>query len=137
MTAKRIAFTEAMEDDLVGGTKAHANRVLVVYAILTGAGILLLWVEGVGFFLELSTVIKGKARFFTFNVDKEKGRRIADLDLPGNARVVCHYREGRFSLADEETRLGKGDEMVILTHSECIPDLTERWSPKETENDEP
>jgi trk system potassium uptake protein len=49
-TAKRIAFTEAMEDDLVGGTKAHAHRVLVVYATLTGAGILLLWLEGVGFF---------------------------------------------------------------------------------------
>jgi len=49
-TAKRIAFTEALEDDLVGGTKAHAHRVLVVYAGLTGAGILLLWIEGVGFF---------------------------------------------------------------------------------------
>jgi trk system potassium uptake protein TrkH len=49
-TAKKIAFTEAMEDDLVGGTKAHAHRVLVVYATLTGAGILFLWLEGVGFF---------------------------------------------------------------------------------------
>jgi len=48
--AKRIAFTEDMAEDLVGGTKAHAHRVLVVYTILTGAGILLLWVEGVGFF---------------------------------------------------------------------------------------
>lgn len=27
--AKRIAFTEVMEEDLVGGTKAHGHRVLV------------------------------------------------------------------------------------------------------------
>jgi trk system potassium uptake protein len=47
-TAKRIAFTEAMEDDLVGGTKAHARRVLIVYAVLTGTGILLLLLVGVG-----------------------------------------------------------------------------------------
>jgi trk system potassium uptake protein len=93
-------------------------------------------VEGVDI-LELSTVIKGEARFFTFTVDKEKGKRVTELDLPGNARVVCYYREGRFSLADEETRLRKGDEMVILTHSESIPDLTERWNPKEAENIEP
>ncbi|MCF8143607.1 MAG: TrkA family potassium uptake protein [Deltaproteobacteria bacterium] len=92
-------------------------------------------VEGVDI-LELSTVIKGEARFFTFTVDKEKGKRIAELDLPGNARVVCYYREGRFSLADEETSLRKGDEMVILTHSESIPDLTERWRLKEGNNEE-
>jgi len=92
-------------------------------------------VEGVDI-LELSTVIKGEARFFTFTVDKEKGKRVAELDLPGNARVVCYYREDRFSLADEETKLHKGDEMVILAHSDCIDDLRERWNPKEAENNE-
>jgi trk system potassium uptake protein len=48
--AKRLAVTETKEEDLVGGTKAHARRVLVVYAILTGTGILLLLIEGVRFF---------------------------------------------------------------------------------------
>jgi len=47
MTAKRFAVTEAKEENLVGGTKAHARRVLVVYAVLTGAGVLLLLVVGV------------------------------------------------------------------------------------------
>jgi trk system potassium uptake protein TrkH len=41
-TAKRFAVTETDPDDLVGGTKAYARRVLAVYVILTGAGILLL-----------------------------------------------------------------------------------------------
>ena len=35
-TTKRLAVTEAKEEDLVGGTKAHARRVLIVYAVLTG-----------------------------------------------------------------------------------------------------
>jgi trk system potassium uptake protein TrkH len=48
MTARRFAFTEAMEEDLVGGTKAHARRVLVVYGLLTGAGIVLLLIAGAG-----------------------------------------------------------------------------------------
>jgi trk system potassium uptake protein TrkH len=48
MTAKRFAVTEGREEDLVGGTKAHARRVLVVYGLLTGAGILLLSITGAG-----------------------------------------------------------------------------------------
>lgn len=92
-------------------------------------------VEGVDI-LELSTVIKEEARFFSFVVDQEKGKSVAELDLPGKARAVCYYREGRFSLVDEETRLQKGDEIVILTHSQCIPDLEERWIPKKRDNGE-
>jgi trk system potassium uptake protein TrkH len=46
MTAKRLAVTEDKEDDLVGGTKAHARRVLVIYGALTGAGALLLLALG-------------------------------------------------------------------------------------------
>jgi len=92
-------------------------------------------VEGVDI-LELSTVIKGEARFFTFTVDKEKGMSVADLDLPKNARLICYYRDGRFSLADQETRLRKGDETVILAHSEVIGDLRERWSPNQANDGE-
>jgi trk system potassium uptake protein TrkA len=92
-------------------------------------------VEGLDI-LELSTVIKGEARFFTFTVDKEKGMSVADLDLPKNARLICYYRDGRFSLADQETKLRKGDETVILAHSEVIGDLRERWSPNQANDGE-
>ncbi len=83
-------------------------------------------VEGIDF-LELSTVIKAEARFFTFTVDKEKGKSVADLDLPENTRVICFYRDGHFNLATEETKLKKDDEMVVLTHSENLGDLKDRW----------
>jgi trk system potassium uptake protein len=45
-STKRFAVTEAREDDLVGGTKAHARRVLTVYTILSVAGFLLLLIVG-------------------------------------------------------------------------------------------
>jgi len=92
-------------------------------------------VEGVDI-LELSTVIKGEARFFTFTVDKEKGKSVADLDLPKNTRLICYYRDGRFFLADDTTKLRKGDEMVVLAHSEAIGELRERWNPKQANDDE-
>ncbi len=43
LAAKRLAAAESEDDDLVGGTRAHARRVLVVYCLLTAAGILCLW----------------------------------------------------------------------------------------------
>ncbi len=45
MSALRLASLDA-PDDLVGGTRAHARRVLVVYAILTACGLLVWLVLG-------------------------------------------------------------------------------------------
>lgn len=93
-------------------------------------------VEGLDI-LELSTVIKGEARFFSFTVEKEKGSRVGDLDLPKDAKAVCYYRDGQFSLSTDDTKLRKGDEVVILTHSQNLTGLRERWQPKQVTNDEP
>jgi trk system potassium uptake protein TrkH len=46
--AKRLAGTEAEEEDLVGGTRAYAQRVLAVYLVLTAAGVAALVLSGVG-----------------------------------------------------------------------------------------
>ncbi len=40
LIAKGLATTEAEEKDLIGGTKNHAKRILVIYGLLTGVGIL-------------------------------------------------------------------------------------------------
>ncbi len=50
ITAKSLAVTEEVTDDLVGGTKAYARRVVTIYAILTGIGIAALLLAGSGFF---------------------------------------------------------------------------------------
>jgi trk system potassium uptake protein TrkA len=86
-------------------------------------------VEGLDI-LELSTVIRGEARFYTFTARKEDAKTISDLALPENAKVVCLYRGDQFILADQKTKLREKDEVVILTHSENLPSLRDRWEPK-------
>ena len=80
--------------------------------------------------LNLSEVLKDEARLFTFTAKEEDAVTAKDLKLPADAKVICYYREGKFSHADEETTFRIGDEVVILTHSKNMPALQERWEPK-------
>lgn len=41
--AKGLAVSQDQTEDLIGGTKAHFRRVLIVYSLLTGAGLVILW----------------------------------------------------------------------------------------------
>jgi trk system potassium uptake protein TrkH len=50
LVAKNLAATETETDDVLGGTRAHARRVLKVYGALTGLGIIGSLAVGVGFF---------------------------------------------------------------------------------------
>jgi trk system potassium uptake protein TrkH len=50
LVAKGLAVTEAETDDLVGGTRAYAQRALKVYGVLTALGIIGSLAVGVGFF---------------------------------------------------------------------------------------
>ena len=79
---------------------------------------------------ELSSVIKDEARFFYFVAQEDDQGNVADLHLPKDARVVCYYRDKQFFLAREDTKIRKGDEIVILTHSKNLPVLQKRWAPK-------
>jgi trk system potassium uptake protein TrkA len=80
--------------------------------------------------VELSTVIKDEARLFGFVAREKDAVAAKDLKLPADAKVICYYRDGRFSHADEDTIFHIGDEVVILTHSKNMPALEERWQPK-------
>jgi trk system potassium uptake protein TrkA len=86
-------------------------------------------VEGIDT-LELSRVIKDAARFFNFIAQGEDAGKLSELDLPDTARVICFYREGRFHLAREDSKLREGDEVLILTDNETLKDLEERWEPE-------
>lgn len=81
--------------------------------------------------VELSTVLKGEGRFFTFVADKTDAMIVAELGLPEDARVICYYRKEQFAFADEQTKLKAGDEVVLLTRSRTLPELEERWTPKQ------
>lgn len=86
-------------------------------------------VEGVDV-LELRTVIKGEARFFSFEAGENEEGLVQDLGLPDRAGVICLYREDDFRLAEPETEIELGDEVVILTHSEHLSELRKRWVPE-------
>ncbi len=85
--------------------------------------------------VELSSIIKGEARFFVLTAGKEDAVAAKDLDLPDAAKVICYYRDGKFSHADEETTFREADEVVILTHSKNLHALQERWQPKPAQED--
>jgi trk system potassium uptake protein TrkA len=85
--------------------------------------------------VDLSAVIKDDARFFTFTARIEDALSVEELKLPVEARVVCYYREGRFALADQETKLQEDDEVVVLTHSKNMAALQERWQPKQAQEE--
>ncbi|MGE0825611.1 MAG: TrkH family potassium uptake protein [Candidatus Binatia bacterium] len=50
VAAKRLAIAETGQDGLVGGTRVHARRVLIVYSLLTVSGVLGLWLLRVELF---------------------------------------------------------------------------------------
>ncbi len=85
--------------------------------------------------VELSTILKQSARFFTFTVEKNDSGPVCDLKLPDRARVVFFYRDDKFSFVADDTKLREGDEVIILTHSDHIQELCERWNPKQANED--
>jgi len=92
-------------------------------------------VQGGGI-LEFASIIKDEARVFGFIARTEDAVSVKELKLPADARVICYYRDEKFALADEELKIRKGDEIVILTHSKNLPTLQERWAPKPPTEDQ-
>jgi trk system potassium uptake protein TrkA len=81
--------------------------------------------------IELSTLLKEDARFFTFKAGERDAVAVSELKLPKDAQVVFYYRENKFYFADNDTKFHKGDEIVILTHGKNLADLNKRWYPKQ------
>jgi trk system potassium uptake protein TrkA len=80
--------------------------------------------------LEVSAVIKGEARIFSFVTrEKDKGP-VSELNLPAGSRVMFLYRKEKFILPDTDTSLRKDDEVVIITCSKDLSELEDRWNPK-------
>lgn len=77
--------------------------------------------------LELSGAIKGDARVFVFVAREEDEVVLRDLALPEQAHVVHLYRDGEFQIAEPDTRLRRGDEVVVVAHRKSLDALRERW----------
>jgi len=83
--------------------------------------------------LELSSFIKGEARFMLFKIDAHHQGSVGELDLPEGSKVVCRYRSQEFVLVDADTTLKKGDEVLILTHSKNLGDLSDQFVPEKAD----
>jgi trk system potassium uptake protein TrkH len=55
--AKKLGFSEREVDDLAGGTRAHAKRVVMIYALLTLLALAAMLLAGVGFFDAMTHVL--------------------------------------------------------------------------------
>jgi trk system potassium uptake protein TrkA len=77
--------------------------------------------------LELATYMRGEVRFFPFAARAEDLGSVSELELPTETKVICIYRGDGFIIPDSGTKLEKGDEGVLITHSRNLPTLRERW----------
>lgn len=80
--------------------------------------------------LEISALIKGEARIFSFVVHEEDEGALEQLNLPKGSKVIFLYRDDKFIIAESDTVLQKDDEVVILSHSDVLTELETRWAPK-------
>lgn len=80
--------------------------------------------------LELSALIKGEARIYSFVAHEQDEGLLTDLNMPENSRVIFFYRNDKFMLPDTNTSLQKGDEVVIIAHRKALAELDARWNPK-------
>lgn len=79
--------------------------------------------------MEIIALIKGEARAFSFVARAEDEKPIAELGLPEGCRVMFFYRDERFTLPEADSRLERGDEVMIVTHSRNLEALRGRWRP--------
>lgn len=86
--------------------------------------------------LEVSALIKGDARVFSFVAGEQDEIPVADLHLPGNSRLIFLYRNSELVLPEADTKLHKDDEVIIIAHSDALPALAERWHPAEIKHSE-
>jgi trk system potassium uptake protein TrkA len=86
--------------------------------------------------MEVSAVVKGEARIFSFVVHERDRGTVDQLNLPHGSRVIFMYRNEHLILPDADSRLQKGDEVVIISHSKVLAELEARWGPKAEGQDE-
>ena len=87
--------------------------------------------------LEVSALIKGEARIFSFVVRAQDEGLLAEMKMPENSRVIFFYRNDKFMLPETNTTLQKGDEVVIVAHRKALPELESRWNPVAKDADQP
>jgi trk system potassium uptake protein TrkA len=77
--------------------------------------------------IEISTMIRGEVRFFSYVATADDTLKLKDVDYPSKTMPVCVYRGDDFWIPGEGTEIKAGDEVILITHRQAIPELKERW----------
>jgi len=76
---------------------------------------------------DLSAAIREGLRFFSFALGEDAAKRVGDIELPKGARVIARSRGDLSILADADTALRSGDELVLLLEEALLPELQKRF----------
>jgi trk system potassium uptake protein TrkA len=77
--------------------------------------------------MDLSAVVRGDVRFFSFVVPEDAAGPLSDLSLPDDARPICVYRNETAFFPDGAFVLKPDDEVVLITRAGRLEALQERW----------
>jgi trk system potassium uptake protein TrkA len=78
--------------------------------------------------LEMSPVLRGDAEIFSFVVDEAMADQPLP-ELPRETRIICLYRNDRFTLPEEISSWKAGDEVLLIAHRDRLDKLKERFGP--------
>jgi trk system potassium uptake protein len=84
--------------------------------------------------MELSTMIRGDVRFFAYVVGVDDAVKVREVSYPKRTRPICVYRDGDFLVPEDDTKLRKGDEVVLITERDHIAELRKRWNNRAEDN---
>lgn len=84
--------------------------------------------------LELSAMIRGDARVFSFVAQETDAGPVAELGLRHASRIVCLYRNDKLVLPDADTALRAGDEVIVIAESKQLAALEERFGQGRRDN---
>lgn len=76
---------------------------------------------------DFAAFFKGDARLFSFVLREGDPELVPDLALPARTRAIMVYRGDELVVPDDDTKLMKGDEIVLITVAEQLDGLKERW----------
>lgn len=76
---------------------------------------------------DFAAFFKADVRLFSFVVTDDESGPVGELDLPEKTRPIMIYRGDELVLPDADTALKKDDEVVLVTRSDQLDNLDERW----------
>ncbi len=77
--------------------------------------------------LEISAMIRGDARVFSFVAQDADAAPVSKIGIPQGARVVCVYRNDKLVLPESDTALRVGDEVIVIAERKQLAALEERF----------